>query len=121
MVSTRTSGVAVSYSDTFKRQLKRLSRRYRRIRRDLQPIIEHLAAGETPGDRIQGLGHTVYKLRVRNTDAKRGKSGGYRIIYYLRSDADVLLVTIYSNYSKAEQSDIVVDDVLRIIGEEERG
>jgi len=41
------------------RQINRLRRRYRRIRQDLQPIIEHLAAGETPGDQIQGLGHTV--------------------------------------------------------------
>ena len=115
---TRTSGVAVSYSDAFKRQLKRLSRRYRRIRSDLQPIIDRLAAGETPGDQIQGLGYTVYKVRVRNTDAKRGKSGGYRIIYYLKTDIDVLLVTIYS---KAEQSDIGAEDVLRIIREEENG
>lgn len=65
MVSTRTSGVAVTYSDAFKRQIQRLRRRYRRIRQDLQPIIEHLAAGERPRDQIRALGHTVYKLRVR--------------------------------------------------------
>ena len=64
------------------------------------------------------MGHTVYKLRLRNTDAKRGKSGGYRIIYYLKSDTEVLLVTIYS---KAEQSDIAVEDVVRLIREEGHG
>ncbi|MGQ0593839.1 MAG: type II toxin-antitoxin system RelE/ParE family toxin [Gammaproteobacteria bacterium] len=110
--------MAVRYSDAFKRQLKRLRRRYPHIRQDLQPILEHLAAGETPGNRIPGLGHTVYKLRLRNTDAKRGKSGGYRIIYYLKSDTEVLLVTIYS---KAEQSDIAVEDVVRLIREEGHG
>lgn len=62
------------------------------------------------------MGYTVYKVRVRNTDAKRGKRGGYRIIYYLKTDIDVLLVTIYS---KAEQSDIGAKDVLQIIREEE--
>ncbi len=72
--------MAIVYSDAFKRQLKRLSRRYRRIRSDIQPIIEQLEAGETPGDRIQSRDYTVYKVRVRNSAAKRGKSGGYRII-----------------------------------------
>lgn len=48
--------MTVRYSDTFKRQLKRLSRKYRRIRSDIQPFIEQLEAGETPGDQIQGTG-----------------------------------------------------------------
>jgi mRNA-degrading endonuclease RelE of RelBE toxin-antitoxin system len=107
--------VVVSYSDAFKRQLKRLSRRYRRIRDDIQPIIDRLEAGETPGDRISGLGQILYKVRVRNTAAARGKSGGYRIIYYLQTTTDILLVTIYS---KSEQSDIGADELLRIIRDE---
>jgi mRNA-degrading endonuclease RelE of RelBE toxin-antitoxin system len=108
--------VLVSYSDAFKRQLRRLSRKYRRIRSDVQPLISQLEAGETPGDQIQGVGYTVYKVRVRNSDAKRGKSGGYRMIYYLPTQDSVLLVTIYS---KTEQSDIDDAGVARIINEEE--
>lgn len=57
--------MAVSYSDAFKCQLKRLSRRYRRIRDDIQPIIDRLETGETPGERIAGVGHILYKVRVR--------------------------------------------------------
>jgi mRNA-degrading endonuclease RelE of RelBE toxin-antitoxin system len=108
--------LVVSYSDAFKRQLRRLSRKYRRIRSDVQPVITQLEAGETPGDQVQGIGHTVYKVRVRNSDAQRGKSGGYRMIYYLPTQDSVLLVTIYS---KTEQSDIDDAEVARIIGEEE--
>jgi len=108
--------VAVSYSDAFKRQLKRLSRRYRHIRADVQLVIDQLEAGQTPGDQVRGLGHTLYKVRARNTSAKRGKSGGYRIIYYLKTDTDVLLVTIYS---KSEQSDVDADELVKIIREED--
>jgi mRNA-degrading endonuclease RelE of RelBE toxin-antitoxin system len=108
--------VLVSYSDAFKRQLKRLSRKYRRIRSDVEPLITQLEAGETPGDQIQGTGYTVYKVRVKNSDAQRGKSGGYRVIYYLATQDSVLLVTIYS---KTEQSDIDDAEVARIISEEE--
>ncbi len=49
---------------------------------DLNPVLIQLEAGETPGDRIQGLGsYRVYKARIRNSDAQRGKSGGYRVVY----------------------------------------
>ena len=106
----------VYYSDTFRRQLKRLSRKYRRIRADVQPLIEQLDAGETPGEQIQGTSYTVYKVRVANSDTQRGKSGGYRVIYYLQRQDDVLLVTLYS---KTEQSDIEANDIIQIIQEEE--
>ena len=44
----------VEYSNAFKRQLKRLSRRYRHIKQDVKPIIDELADGNTPGDQITG-------------------------------------------------------------------
>ena len=106
--------MAVRYSDAFKRQLGRLSRRYRHIRADVEPIIERLSAGETPGDRIPGVGYALYKVRARNSDAARGTSGGYRIVYYVRTADDVLLVAIYS---KSEQSDISAQDLARIVEE----
>ena len=96
--------------------MRRLSRKYRPIRVDVQPLIEQLEAGETPGDQLQGIGHTLYKVRVKNSDAKRGKSGGYRIIYYLHTAESVLLVTIYS---KTEQSDIEAVELVEIIRQEE--
>jgi len=108
--------VIVSYSDTFKRQVQRLSRKYRRIRSDVKPLIDQLEAGETPGDQVQGVGHTDYKARVRNSDAQRGKSGGYRIIYYLYTEESVLLVTIYS---KTDQPDIDATELVGIIRQED--
>jgi mRNA-degrading endonuclease RelE of RelBE toxin-antitoxin system len=107
--------MAIKYSDAFKRQVRRLSRRYRRIRSDLQPLIVRLEAGERPGDRIQMPGHVLYKVRVKNTDAASGKRGGYRVIYYLMTSADLLLVAIYS---KSEQSDIEADQLRQIIDDE---
>jgi mRNA-degrading endonuclease RelE of RelBE toxin-antitoxin system len=108
--------VAVRYTGAFKRQLKRLARKYRRIRADLEPIISQLQTGETPGDQIQGGGYTVYKVRVRNTDTQRGTSGGYRVIYYIVRPDDILLLTLYS---KTEQDDVHVDAIVRIIEQAE--
>lgn len=109
--------MVVRYTEAFRRQLKRLSRKYRRIRSDVAPIIESLQSGETPGDQVQGVGYTIYKVRAQNTDTQSGKSGGYRLIYYLKTVDDVLLVAIYS---KTEQSDVEADEIRRIIDQEER-
>ena len=104
--------MTVRYTATFLRQLKRLARKYRRIRHDLGTVTNPLLAGETPGDQVQGTDYTVYKVRVRNTDAQRGTSGGYRVIYYVVNADDILLLTVYS---KTEQDDIDTETITRLI------
>jgi len=96
----------VEYSESFKRQLKRLSRRYRRIKNDIKPIVDALIDGETPGDQITGTAYTLYKVRAKNSDNQRGKSGGYRVIYYLKTKTKCILVALYS---KTDQGDITPD------------
>ncbi|MCC3418307.1 MAG: hypothetical protein JGK28_10150 [Microcoleus sp. PH2017_07_MST_O_A] len=62
--------IQVIVSPTFNRNLRTLAKKYRSIRNDIQPIIEQLAQGELPGDRIAGVGYVVFKLRVRNSDTQ---------------------------------------------------
>jgi hypothetical protein len=85
------------------------------------PPIKGRSGGEPwsqpPGARIQGLGQVLYKARVRNASALRGEIEGYRIILYLRTATDVLLVAIYS---KSERSDTAADDLLQIVQDERR-
>lgn len=100
------------YSTAFKHQLRDLAKRYRNIRSDLKSVLEQLAAGETPGDQVPKIGYTVYKVRAANRDARRGKSGGYRILYYLQTDTDRLLVTVYS---KSDQGDVPAAELRQII------
>ena len=54
---TEPTPVALNYSAAFLRQLKRLRKKYRRIQSDLQPLLDELRSGATPGDRVQGTGH----------------------------------------------------------------
>ena len=104
--------INLQYTPEFKRSLAKLLRKYRNLREDLEPLLNELASGQTPGDRLQVTGAVLYKVRVRNNDAKRGKSGGYRVIYYLKTKEDIILVTLYS---KTEQSDIQANKVQNII------
>ena len=69
------------------------------------------------GDQIKGVNYTVYKVRVKNTDIKKGKRAGYRLIYYIKPTSKIVLVTIYS---KTEQGDIAADMICRIIEEFDR-
>ena len=104
--------INVEFTPDFKRNLRTLAKKYRHIRSDVQPLIEQLEKGETPGDQVQGVKYVVFKTRVRNSDIKKGKSAGYRIIYYLKSPQNTILVTIYS---KSDQSDISVQQIRSII------
>jgi mRNA-degrading endonuclease RelE of RelBE toxin-antitoxin system len=104
--------VDVEYTEAFLRQLRRLGRRYRHIRDDVQPVIEQLQAGEMPGDQIPDVGLTLFKVRVRNRDIQKGKSAGYRLIYYLKTQDKIILVTIYS---KSDQGDIDPETIRGIL------
>ena len=104
----------VVFTPEFKRNLRALAKKYAHIRQDIQPFIEQIQHSELIGNQVQGTGHTIFKARIRNRDVVRGKSGGYRVIYYLKTATLVILVTIYS---KTEQSDISVAMIRKILGE----
>ncbi|MEE7625982.1 type II toxin-antitoxin system RelE/ParE family toxin [Methylobacter sp. Wu8] len=110
--------INVDYTLEFKRNIRQLVKKYPSIRQDIEPIIQGLQQGELLGDRIQHSGYVIYKLRVKNSDNRKGKSAGYRIIYYLKTAANIVLVTIYS---KSEQSDITVNELKAIIKQFDTG
>ena len=111
---TNESPVQVRLAPAFQKDIKRLRKKYPHIQQDVQPLINQLVDGETPGDQIQATGYIVYKVRLLNRDAQRGKSGGYRVIYYIRTPMQIVLLTIYS---KSERSDTSVDDIQGIVGD----
>lgn len=111
------SFIKVEASITFNRNLRSLAKKYRNIRNDIQPVIEQLEQGELLGDQISGIGYEVFKLRVRNSDIQKGKSGGYRLIYYVKTANGIILLTIYT---KSKQADIAADEIRSIIAEYEQ-
>ncbi len=106
--------VSLRFAEDFEEELYRLSKKYRSIRRDIEPIIEQLEQRILLGDRLAGFGSDlyIYKVRAKNSDIKKGKSAGYRLIYLVESETSILLLTIYS---KSEQTDIGVDEIQAIV------
>ena len=114
MPNEPTTPVDVNFTPEFKRNIRQLSKKYRHIKSDIQPVIQQLEIGETPGDQIPRTHYTVFKFRIQNTDIKKGKRSGYRMIYYLKTRESVVLITIYS---KTEQGDISPDTIRQIISD----
>ena len=106
--------VEVFFTPEFKRNIRALAKKYHHIQSDVQPFIDQIQRGELIGDKVQGTGYTIFKVRIRNSNVSRGKSGGYRVIYYLKTATVVILVTIYS---KTEQSDISSAKIKKILSE----
>jgi mRNA-degrading endonuclease RelE of RelBE toxin-antitoxin system len=109
--------IQVEVSPTFRRNIRALLKKYPSIRNDIKPIVEKLQQGELLGDKISGIGYPVFKLRVRNSNIKKGKSGVYRLIYYVKTNRGIILLTIYA---KSVQTDITANEITNIITEYEQ-
>lgn len=58
----------IRFTPGFQQKLKPLARKYRHIRRALDPVLERSRQDETLGEPISGVGYTVMKLRIKNRD-----------------------------------------------------
>jgi mRNA-degrading endonuclease RelE of RelBE toxin-antitoxin system len=95
--------------DEFKKDVKKLFKKYRSIKSDILDLIEKLEKDYTIGI---DLGSNLYKIRIKNSDIG-GKSGGYRVIYYTKlKNSRIYLLTIFS---KTEKDNINVKRLRPII------
>lgn len=106
------SPIPIALTPRFKKDLRELAKRYRSIRTDIQPLIEQLQAGEIPGDRIAGVKYQVFKVRLKNSNIQKGKSGGYRVIYYLKTAQAIILATIYSKSDISDVSNEIIEEAI---------
>lgn len=103
---TEPTAIQIIVSPDFQAQTRKLGKRYRSIRSDLKPLLDDIQSGNFMGDRLTNTGAIVFKVRLKNSDIQKGKSGGYRVIYQLRDNTCVLLLVIYS---KSDQEDVSAD------------
>ena len=99
----------------FERDVKRLSKKFKAIKKDLSKLINRLQ--EEP---IQGisLGQGLYKIRLANSSIPTGKSGGFRLIsYFIDEENNLYLLSIYSKTEKENISDDELREVLKFFDE----
>lgn len=111
-MQSESSPIQITLTPRFKRDLRVLAKRYHSIRSDIQPLIEQLQAGEIPGDRIAGVKYQVFKVRIKNSNIQKGKSAGYRVIYYLKTEQGIILTTIYSKSHISDVSNEIIEEAI---------
>src|SRR5690349_16334453 len=104
--------ISIGFSNQFLKELRRILRKYPQVEHEVDSLLEQLKQGERPGDKIPNVGYDVYKVRLRNPSANRGKRGGLRAIYYFELEEQIVMVTIYS---KTEQTDVSITLLRQII------
>lgn len=93
----------VEFTAIFKRRIKKLAKKYPRIKQDFLDLLEQLEQGDFQGDEIQGFKGRVYKVRIASSDQQKGKSGSFRVIYYVvTKEKDVYLMTAYAKSSQED-------------------
>ena len=91
--------------DKFKREAKRLVKKYPSLKIELAEIAESLSEEPTLGT---SLGNDTYKIRISIKSKGKGKSGGYRVTYLHRPESEKIYLIVL--YSKNEQEDLSSDE-----------
>src|SRR4030042_3528630 len=101
---------------SFEKAVKELAKKYRNLKKDLEQIIKSMEKDPYFGVAIPGYEGVVWKLRIANTSAKRGKQGGFRIIYLIeKTIGTCYLLTIYSKTGKSDVSMEEIEDILKAL------
>ena len=98
---------------TFKKELKKLVKKYNSLKSEYLELIESLEHNPEQGTKI---GHNCYKIRLSIASKGKGKSGGARIITNIViSEETVFLLSIYDKSEKDNLSDKELTELLKHI------
>ena len=108
--------VSISYTQEFRKQAKRLAKKYRSFAEDLQAFVDELSQNPNMG---KDLGSGVRKIRMAVKSKGKGKSGGMRVITFNvivdQTDTEITLLTIYDKSEKESISDKEIKMLLESI------
>ena len=101
----------VELSDNFKKEAKRLVKKYRSLKSEIADLITELEANPTKGT---PLGNDIYKIRLAIASKGKGKSGGARVLTFIKvTDTVVILFSIYNKGEKDAISDKEVTQLIK--------
>jgi len=97
--------------DLFKREFKKLHKKYKSLKTDIQELANELIENPKLGT---SLGKDCYKVRLAIKSKGKGKSGGARIITFVKIvDNKIYLLSIYDKSEKDSISDKELKDILK--------
>lgn len=101
----------IEVSPNFKKEAKKLVKRYPSLKAELANLFLELEDNPTLG---RDLGDGIYKIRIVIASKNRGKSGGGRVMSYVKiTDKIVLLFSIFSKGDKDTISEKEIEELLK--------
>ena len=93
----------------FDKQAKRLSRKYNSLKTDLSMLVDSLANNPKQG---KPLGNNFFKIRLSIKSKGKGKSGGARVITFVK----IIETTVYltSIFDKSERNSVTEKELEKI-------
>ena len=101
----------IELTDNFKNEAKKLIKKYASLRTEIIELGKELAENPTSGT---PLGNDVSKIRLAIASKNKGKSGGARIISFVKIiDETVYLLSIYNKGNKDSISDKEIEELIK--------
>lgn len=98
---------------TFRKELKKLAKKYHSLKTDLAGLFALLEENPTQGT---SLGRNCYKIRLSIASKGKGKSGGARIITNIViADETVYLLSIYDKADKENLTDKELNELIEFV------
>jgi mRNA-degrading endonuclease RelE of RelBE toxin-antitoxin system len=100
----------IQLSPNFKKEAKTLTRKYPSLKKELSDLFNELEENPTMGI---SLGNNIYKIKLAIASKGKGKSGGARILTYVKViETTVLLFTIYNKGDRNNITDSEIKELL---------
>lgn len=101
----------IELTDNFKKEVKPLIKKYDSLRNEIEALGERLSENPTIGT---PLGNDVYKIRLAIASKNKGKSGGARIISFVKIiNETVFLLSIYNKGDRDNITDKEIQGLLK--------
>lgn len=106
--------IELKLSADIKKELKRLSKKYRSLPNDFEAFTKELCANPYMG---VDLGNGIHKVRIAISSKNKGKSGGARIITdttAIISIEEGVIILLYI-YDKSERDNITDKEIEQLV------
>ena len=105
----------IIFTEPFEKKAKHLIKKFPSFKNDLKQLTDSLAENPEQGT---ALGNACYKIRVAIKSKGKGKSGGARVITYLRTQKKkVYLIDIYDKSEQSTISDKELKQLVELLAE----
>lgn len=102
---------SIELSPNFQKEAKKLSKKYASLKAELAGLFTLLQDNPTTGI---SLGNGIYKIRIAIASKGKGKSGGARVMSFVKvTGTTVLLFSIYDKSDKDSISSTEIEALLK--------